>query len=67
MPHFSYLLHFWNAGLSSEIRSKTASIAELNNSTIRASKRTAPISARSIEETAIEKLIGIRIRLINTI
>jgi len=48
---------------SKEIRSTTASIAELNSSTIIASKQTATMSACSRAETSTEKLIGIKIKL----
>lgn len=58
---------FDNSCFSSEIRSTTASIAELKSSTMMANKHTATINALSADDTFKVKLIGIRIILSSTI
>ena len=57
------LAFFDNSWRSKEIRSTTASIAELNNSTMSANKHTATIRACSTRLTLRKKLMGINMAL----
>ena len=61
------LAFFDSACFSKDIRSTTASIAELNNSTISASKQTAIINACSTRDTSSKKLLGMRTTFKNVI